>query len=752
MLKFMFDRAGYNLIKLSKFAMKSFWWQWRGVWIATPFISFLIIFSRYLGLFQPFELFAWDFLVKIRSHSAVSRSNQPQDNRIVIVGIGEEDVERIGTALISDEIYANLLKKLLNFQPVAIGLDVYRDVPMPPGTDELNKLFAENKNIIGIEKMIGNNREYRVKPNPILKVKKQIGFNDVMLDRDNKVRRAILALPDRKAFSLGMYLALLYLEKQNITLEVTEDKLWQLKDTVFIPFEKNDGGYRNADKGGYQILLNYRGNVNHFETVSLFDILNDRVPSDWGKDKIILIGFVGESFQDVHLTPYTNTPDQRMSGVEIHANIISQIISSVTDDRPLIKTWSQTQENLWIITWTMIGSVIIWQFRKADKFLLGIIIFVIAQIVLLTSTYVAFLNSWWIPVIPPFVGLVASAGGITIYTARNAEKIRQTFGRYLSQEIVNTLLETPQGVKLGGERRTITILTSDLRGFTAISEQLPPEEVVKILNYYLGYMANIITEYQGTIDEFMGDGILVLFGAPVIRNDDSDRSIACALAMQLAMEDVNKQMKIWGYSPLKMGIGINTGEVVVGNIGSEKRTKYGIVGSEVNLTYRIESYTKGRDILISEKTLNILKSNVEIAEKKEVSPKGVKKPISIYKIIGIEGKFNLTLPETEEQIIPLKEIIQIRYCLLNEKDVSQVYFLGNIEKIIIKDIEKGAQITLAIPDSFLPNPLDNLKLNLVDSHYTDDIYGKVINNDLTTKIFTIYFTHLPQTAEKLLYP
>lgn len=726
--------------------MKSFWWQWRGVWIATPLVSFLIIFSRYLGLFQPFELFAWDFLVKVRS-------NQPQDNRIVIVGIGEEDVEsRLGTALISDDIYANLLKKLLKFDPIAIGLDIYRDVPMAPGTDELNQVFAENNNIIGIEKMIGNTREYQVKPNPTLKAKKQIGFNDVMLDQDNKVRRAILALPDRQAFSLGMYLALLYLEKQNIPLEVTEDKLWQLKDTVFIPLESNDGGYQNADTGGYQILLNYRGKTNHFETVSLFDILDDQVPPDWGKDKIILIGFTGESFQDVHLTPYTNKPDQRMSGVEIHANIVSQVISSVTDDRPLIKTWSQTQENLWIIAWTTIGSVIIWQFRKADKFLLGIILFVIAQIVLLTSTYIAFLNNWWIPVIPPFVGLVTAAGGITIYTARNAEKIRQTFGRYLSQEIVNTLLETPQGVKLGGERRSITILTSDLRGFTAISEQLPPEEVVKILNYYLGFMANIISKYQGTIDEFMGDGILVLFGAPIMRNDDADRAVACALAMQLAMEDVNKQMKIWGYSPLKMGIGINTGEVVVGNIGSEKRTKYGIVGSEVNLTYRIESYTKGRDILISEKTLNILKSIVEIAEEKKVSPKGVKEPISIYKIIGIKGKFNLKLPEIEAKIIALKEIIEIKYSLLNEKDVSQIYFVGNIEKIIIKDIEKGAEITLATPDSFLPNPLDNLKLNLVNSHYTDDIYGKVINHDLTAKIFTIYFTHLPQSAEKLLYP
>ncbi|NCO73989.1 MAG: adenylate/guanylate cyclase domain-containing protein [Cyanobacteria bacterium] len=731
----------------NRLLIKSFWWQWRGVWITTPLISMAILITRYFGLFQPLELFAFDLLVKMRSP-------QIRDNRVVIVGIGEEDVEKIGTALISDGIYAKLLEKLLKFQPVVIGLDVYRDVPIPLGTDELTKIFENNKNIIGIEKMIGDNRQYRVKASPILKAKKQIGFNDVILDQDNKIRRALLALyrGDNLQVSLGMYLASLYLEKKNINLEITEkDKYWKFKNTVFIPFKSNDGGYSNADSGGYQILLNYRGNVNHFETVSLFDVLDNKLPKNWGKDKIILIGFVGESFQDVHLTPYTNSPDKRMAGVEIHANIVSQIVSSAIDDRASIKTWSKTNENIWIITWTFIGAIITWIFRRKKHFLPEIIVFISSQIILVIIVYIAFLMSWWIPLIPPFMGLISAAGSITIYNARNAGRIRQTFGRYLSAEIVNTLLETPEGVKLGGERRQITILTSDLRGFTAVSESLPPEEVVKILNYYLGFMANIITEYQGTIDEFMGDGILVLFGAPVNRKDDADRAIACSLAMQLAMEEINQQMKLWGYSPLKMGIGINTGEVVVGNIGSEKRAKYGIVGSEVNLTYRIESYTKGREILISEKTLNILKSEVNIAEEKRVSPKGVKEAINIYKIVGIEGKFKLYLPEKEEKIISLKNHFQIRYSLLSEKDVTQVYSEGIIKKIIIKDIEKGAEITLNIDNYLFPNPLDNLKLNLIDFPASEDIYGKVVTVDSSNNSFQLYFTYLSLSTEKIIF-
>ena len=147
------------------------------------------------------------------------------------------------------------------------------------------------------------------------------------------------------------------------------------------------------------------------------------------------------------------------------------------------------------------------------------------------------------------------------------ELICKLFGRYLSDEVVANLLSSPEGLKLGGQRRNITILISDLRGFTATSERKSPEEVVEILNFYLGCMADVISQYQGTIIEFMGDGILVLFGAPTAREDDAVRSVACACAMQLAMGEVNAKMKELGLPQLEMGIGLNTGEVVVGNIG-----------------------------------------------------------------------------------------------------------------------------------------------------------------------------------------
>jgi adenylate cyclase len=326
--------------------------------------------------------------------------------------------------------------------------------------------------------------------------------------------------------------------------------------------------------------------------------------------------------------------------------------------------------------------------------------------------------------------------------------IRQVFGRYLTDEVVATLLESPEGLKLGGERRKITILTSDLRGFTSLSERLSPEEVVTILNRYLKQMADVITKYQGTIDEFMGDGILVLFGAPTAREDDAVRAVACACAMQLAMGAVNEKMKQLGLPQLEMGIGINTGEVVVGNIGSEKRTKYGIVGSQVNLTYRIESYTTAGQILISEQTLKDAGSIVKISGQKQVKPKGVKEPITIYEVYGIAGFYSLYLPREEEKFFPLVEEIPIQYALLDGKNVSDTLFKGSLVELSAKGAKVQADI---VGEDNLPSALTNLKLNLLTSNtpaeVSEDIYAKVLEKPAQKGSFYIRFTGTPPAVQ-----
>jgi adenylate cyclase len=263
--------------------------------------------------------------------------------------------------------------------------------------------------------------------------------------------------------------------------------------------------------------------------------------------------------------------------------------------------------------------------------------------------------------------------GVVGYLAWSAEQIRRTFGRYLSDAIVARLLEQPEGLALGGERRRLTLLTSDLRGFTSLSESLLPERVIAVVNAYLKQMAEVITEYGGTIDEFMGDGILVLFGAPTALPDDAQRAIACAIAMQRAMAGVNAGLRAQGLPGLEMGIGVHTGEVVVGNIGSERRTKYGVLGAQVNLTYRLESYTLGGQVLMSEACYEAAGggSLIQVGDRRQVFPKGVRSGLWIYEVLAVGAPFELALPLRSECWVRLREPLTIAVVLLDDKDASQ---------------------------------------------------------------------------------
>jgi adenylate cyclase len=725
-------------------------WNWRGVWITAPTVAIFVILLRMLGLLQSWEWAAYDQYFRWRPL-------EPLDDRIVIVGIDEVDIRAVGKPIFPDQVYAQLLKKLIAMKPRAIGLDIYRDLPVEPGHQELVEVFKSTPNLIGIQKVVGDNKREAVAPPPTLKALGQVGANDLIVDADNKVRRDLLYVqtPEGETIpSLGLYLALLYLDAQGIQPESIEGtQNWRLDKTTFFRFQPNDGGYIRADDGGYQLLLNYRGPSKRFTTVPMRDILNDKVPKDWGRDRIILIGGVSASFPDLYFTPYSSgllSLPERMAGVEIHANIASQILSAAVEGRPLIKSWSEPVEWLWILVWSAVGGILSWQGRYAagvnQLSLHRTLRPVLAAGTLLGSTYIAFLAGWWIPVIPPILALSGASVAITAYIARTARGIRKTFGRYLTDEVVASLLEHPEGLKLGGERRKLTILTSDLRGFTAIAERLPPEEVIKVLNIYLKYMADIITQYQGTIDEFMGDGILVLFGAPTAREDDAIRAIACAISMQLAMDAVNAKMNQLGLPHLEMGIGINTGEVVVGNIGSEKRAKYGVVGSQVNLTYRIESYTVGGQVLISEFTLKDAGEIVNIGQQREVNTKGVKNPVAIYEVNGIGGDYNLFLKQEEEIFFPLPESIPIQYAILDGKHVSTVMLEGSLVKLSIKGAEVSSQDSIA--------PLSNIKLNLLscDNLNSDsqDIYAKVIEKQTDNGNFCIHFTSIAPEVEVVL--
>jgi class 3 adenylate cyclase len=248
--------------------------------------------------------------------------------------------------------------------------------------------------------------------------------------------------------------------------------------------------------------------------------------------------------------------------------------------------------------------------------------------------------------------------------------IRDTFGRYVTQEVVRKLLESKDGLELGGDTREVSIILSDLRGFTALTADMEPKQVIAFLNRYLSRMIDILLDHQAVIDEIIGDGILAFFGAPEPMEDHPVRAVACALQMQAAMDEINLLNIADGFPHLEMSVVVNTGDVVVGNIGSERRTKYGLVGSQVNLTGRMESYALGGQVLVSPYAYSLVREHVDVRNILQVEMKGIPEPIDLYDVRGIRGPYQVQLKERHEKLIPLPERINIHLWRLRGKIVK----------------------------------------------------------------------------------
>lgn len=275
--------------------------------------------------------------------------------------------------------------------------------------------------------------------------------------------------------------------------------------------------------------------------------------------------------------------------------------------------------------------------------------------------------------------------------ARNAF-IRDVFGRYMSDDVVDTLLESNNARKIGGERRRVTLMFTDLRGFTAMCERLSPEQTVRTLNRHLAVMIPIIHRHGGTINYIAGDGLLVVFGAPLWQDDHVDRAIICALEMQVAMPPLNAGNLEEGLEVLSMGVGIHTGEVVLGNIGSKLRAKYGVIGRHVNLASRVETNAAGDEIYISDATREASTLPLKIATERRIHPKGIEEPLSIFRVVGIEGRADLVLADPAGERTALDAPRPVSVLRVRGKEVAQEAVDGQI-------IARGPRsIELVLPD------------------------------------------------------
>ncbi len=325
--------------------------------------------------------------------------------------------------------------------------------------------------------------------------------------------------------------------------------------------------------------------------------------------------------------------------------------------------------------------------------------------------------------------------------ARN-EFIRSVFGRYVSDDVVEHLLEVPEALKLGGERRPITVLSSDVRGFTSLAERLAAEDVLTLLNSYFEAMFSVIHRHGGTINAILGDGLFVFFGAPIAQEDAPRRAVACALEMMLALERL-KELGDAHMKSLEMGIGIHSGAAVVGNIGSQDRTKYSAIGLDVNLAARIESCTVGGQILISEATAEATRPDVHLSGSMAFSAKGVGRPLTLYEVSGMAGETPIEYQRVADDAVPLTTPIDVQFSVVSGGVVGPTSHAGRLTTLSAQEAEMRTDAQMA--------PLTNVKLLLLDgagAPVAGDVYGKVLHgSDGSTRIG---FTSMPPDATAFL--
>lgn len=447
--------------------------------------------------------------------------------------------------------------------------------------------------------------------------------------------------------------------------------------------------------------------------------------------KHVLVGATALAAADMR-----NGPLGEMPGVEHHATMLSNLLRGDVFHQP----------PAWVSGVVVIGAALVAAGVGVGLSTgAGLLVNALLILTLLTASFLLSSSGYYVPGVTPAVAVASSTVLSLILGARAARRahakseqerefVRQTFGRYLTEQVVQQLLDAPDGLRLGGQRSFVTIMMTDLRGFTSMCGTMEPEDVVKLLNHYLEAMTRIIARYGGTIDEFIGDAILVVFGAPLPLQQTELRAVACAIEMLNAMPEVNRWNQQHGLPVVEMGIGVHSGEVVLGNIGSELRAKYGIVGSTINLTSRVESFTVGGQVLISEQTRERCGDALTIGTSQTVSPKGVKGTMTIHEALAVSAPFEVRLQSAHETLTRPAFPLELRYATVKSKQVGELTKVAHVEAVS----ELGLELRVDEP---LP-ALSDLKLRLVEGEALKpgELYGKVMRAEVRPNVVYLRLT------------
>jgi adenylate cyclase len=598
-----------------------------------------------LGLFQPAELWIYDHLVVWREPRGAT------DSRIVLVMLNEEDIRKYDYPL-RDSKLAALLETIERDRPRCIGLDLYRDLPEPRNGSELvllNSVLARNSNIVSIFLYNSEQHPFRIAPPSILAhAPQRFGFNNFAIDY-RTARRGFIYLPPEYG-SLPWQLTLLYLASEGIGPS-SEGRSIRLGKSVFHRFSGSEGGYTLAPSGGYQFLFDFKG-PRTFTSYSVDQVLTAQAVGAF-HDKIVLVGGDSESAGDFFITPLG--ANRQVPGVLIHAQTVDQYLRAALDGDSPTRGVSLPWELAVLLCWAMMATALGYFCRSFWSFA-GALAACLAALFAVTG--LLFWHHVWIASFGPAVTILFSAIAAKAFTAqmetRHRSALMDLFSRHLSSDVAESIWEQREeffeGNRPRAQKLTATVLFTDLKNYSTISEMLSPDDLMLWINECLGALARHVDRNGGIINKYIGDSIMAVFGAPAARTteeairQDAIHAVQCAWEMKAEMKQLNDAWIRRGLARVGLRIGIYTGELMAGSVGHEDRLEYTVIGDSVNTASRLESLDKDSAaeedadcrILIGEPTFHLVKESFDVELLGSTQLKGQTRLSPYYRIVGMK--------------------------------------------------------------------------------------------------------------------
>lgn len=634
--------------------MQRRWWWWQAppalaVAVVCHLVFALVLGLRSVGYLERLELIAYDQAVQRRADTTA------REPRIAIIGLTEKDFSQYPWPL-DDETLAALIERLIGLGARAVAVDLYRDHPIPPGSERLTALLTGTANVIWGYRFADAHAPGT--PPPAVRSADQTGFADQVVDRDGVVRRMLLYLEqdDTVGVSLALRMAEQFLKPLGIwpKPDPRNPDLMQLGAATYVPLDANSGGYHHIDARGYQVLLDYALGPDPFEQYSLRTVLEEPWPPDAFAERLVFIGLATDTVKDFFNTPFTSDYESVTFGVALHALETNQLLRNALDRTPLTTPLSDVSGTLWIWGWCLLGGLWGYVTTSTPRFAVG----TVSGAGLLTALwYAALVNYLWIPLMPAVLGWIASATLLLAYMRRREQEERQTimrlFSCYVSKEVAHEIWQQRNVLLARGSpqpRRLIaTVLVTDIEDFTSLAESLDAHEVMKWMNVYLNAMIESVVTHGGAVIRFTNDGVVAAFGVPLFRqseaeiDSDAGNAVDCALEISQKLMHLNTTSRVRGRPPVNLRVGIYTGPLVVGSRGSPERMEYAVIGDTVNVAERLEAFSKelpkltGADspcrIAVGDATwLRLRKRYLGISVGK-VSLKGKEKKIEVFQVV-----------------------------------------------------------------------------------------------------------------------